>query len=269
GLLTEDVEFDPIPASFALPAESGPYPLSIHGSPKGTGTLKIIGYITHCLGVRSHCRLRDVPTICESFYEVDVVAALPQLLVHTSLPQSAAIKATPASSGAMLASATVNLFAGQSHECEITLHNCGQVPVQSVIIHLDSSKSKDISDSVMFSWSKENIETQLPIQPGNNLTFTLYIKAMADFITSDAVLDEDSPYSPYLLPEFKSMSLKSNNSDVKSIQSLEALQGILCIKYSGGEGHVEGYYRVALVGIQIIIQPSIQFTKWTTMPAPK
>ncbi|XP_077990086.1 trafficking protein particle complex subunit 9-like [Glandiceps talaboti] len=275
GLLTEGPEFDPVPASFSLPAESGPYPLSIHGSPKGAGTLKIVGYITHVLGVRCHCRLRDIPSVPEAFYEVDVVPALPQLKISTSLPKSAAMKASTASTDAVLASFAVTLLAGESHECAITLSNCGKVPVDVITIALDKLKTKDPLAKSVFNWSEENIQTQLPLQPGSNLTFTVYVKALGDFISTDAVLPEENPLSPLPYPEAKYKSSKTGNpvtkapqeSSIPETHNNKIVEGVLRIQYSSKESYKAGYQRLANVGMQVTIQPSVVFTRWTTIPA--
>ncbi|XP_070534446.1 trafficking protein particle complex subunit 9-like [Ptychodera flava] len=276
GLLAEGLEFDPIPASFSLPAESGPYPVAIHGSPKGSGTLKIVGYISHVLGVKSHCRLRDIQAVSESFYEVEVVPALPQLKINTSLPQNASVKASSTINDAMLSSVALTLLAGESQECAITLQNCGKVPLESIAIAMDKVKSKDVPIDSMFSWSEENIKTQLPVQPGSSLTFTVYIKAIGDFIAADAILPEETPTSPLPYPEAKSKVSKPGNPDSKGTHDAgnsemdvnkKIIDATLRIQYSGGPGLKASYQRVATVGIKLTVQPSVMLTRWTTIPA--
>lgn len=48
---------------------------------------------------------------------------------------------------------------------------------------------------------------------------------------------------------------------------LQALEAILNFKYSGGPGHVEGYYRDLSLGLRVEVEPSVFFTRVSTLPA--
>ncbi|KAJ7410197.1 hypothetical protein WISP_109980 [Willisornis vidua] len=45
------------------------------------------------------------------------------------------------------------------------------------------------------------------------------------------------------------------------------LEAILNFKYSGGPGHVEGYYRNLSLGLHVEVEPSVFFTRVSTLPA--
>nr|XP_037851502.1 trafficking protein particle complex subunit 9-like [Chlorocebus sabaeus] len=45
------------------------------------------------------------------------------------------------------------------------------------------------------------------------------------------------------------------------------LEAILNFKYSGGPGHTEGYYRNLSLGLHIEVEPSVFFTRVSTLPA--
>ncbi|KAL4671246.1 hypothetical protein H8959_003955, partial [Pygathrix nigripes] len=45
------------------------------------------------------------------------------------------------------------------------------------------------------------------------------------------------------------------------------LEAILNFKYSGGPGHTEGYYRSLSLGLHIEVEPSVFFTRVSTLPA--
>lgn len=70
------------------------------------------GYTINTLGVKSHCRLRDMPQILEDYYKIKVVPSLPQLQVSTSLPKSE-LFSTLDDSGSVVTSASAGLYAGE------------------------------------------------------------------------------------------------------------------------------------------------------------
>lgn len=80
-----------------------------------------------------------------------------------------------------------------------------------------------------------------------------------------------------LTSSFRSgLSSNSGNSSVIStrlsklavpLNSLNAIEGQLKIKYSGADGLIAGYCRVSSVFITIEILPSIQITNWDVLPA--
>lgn len=48
---------------------------------------------------------------------------------------------------------------------------------------------------------------------------------------------------------------------------MKTLEAILNFKYSGGPGHVEGYYRNLSLGLHVEVEPSVFFTRVSTLPA--
>jgi len=69
---------------------------------------------------------------------------------------------------------------GEIQECTVRLTNTGKVPIESLEMSIDSRVDKRISE--IFSWSDENLQAQLPIQPGTSASFTVYIYGAGDFI---------------------------------------------------------------------------------------
>lgn len=47
------------------------------GIPKEVGEIEINGYSTHTLGVKSNCRLKNIPNVPESTYNVQVIPSMP------------------------------------------------------------------------------------------------------------------------------------------------------------------------------------------------
>ncbi|KAJ7403100.1 hypothetical protein BTVI_80648 [Pitangus sulphuratus] len=62
----------------------------------------------------------------------------------------------------------------------------------------------------------------------------------------------------------KNTNQHPNKPENKRHQTLEA---ILNFKYSGGPGHVEGYYRNLSLGLHVEVEPSVFFTRVSTLPA--
>lgn len=47
------------------------------GVPKEVGEIEINGYSTHTLGVKSNCRLKNIPHVPESTYNIQVIPSMP------------------------------------------------------------------------------------------------------------------------------------------------------------------------------------------------
>lgn len=57
------------------------------------------------------------------------------------------------------------------------------------------------------------------------------------------------------------------NHDHAFYFSFQTLEAVLNFKYSGGAGKVEGYYRELSLGIHVDVEPSLFFTRVSTLPA--
>ncbi len=75
----------------------------------------------------------------------------------------------------------MNFLHFYSIECEVTLNNTSKEPVEQVEMSLDSKLHPDLLHKV-FVWNKENLESQLPLAPGCQACFTLYIHGASDFL---------------------------------------------------------------------------------------
>jgi hypothetical protein len=49
------------------------------GIPKEVGEIEINGYSTHTLGVKSNCRLKNIPSVPQSTYNVQVIPSMPSI----------------------------------------------------------------------------------------------------------------------------------------------------------------------------------------------
>uniref|UniRef100_A0A8P0TR40 Trafficking protein particle complex subunit 9 n=1 Tax=Canis lupus familiaris TaxID=9615 RepID=A0A8P0TR40_CANLF len=77
-----------------------------------------------------------------------------------------------------------------------------------------------------------------------------------------------SPFRQVVRPRVESKPVNppegSKPGDPSHVKTLEA---ILNFKYSGGPGHVEGYYRNLSLGLHVEAEPSVFFTRVSTLPA--
>ncbi|XP_041361446.1 trafficking protein particle complex subunit 9-like [Gigantopelta aegis] len=255
GLLTDGVEMEQFPANPTLPPESGPIHVKLLGQPKAAGQLRILGYCTHVLGVRSNCKLKDLRQLGHTHFEVDVVPSLPQVTLESSLPKSVSFTSV-GNSANVVSSASALLYAGQSLECMTTLHNISDITVEKLDVALTQKIDNDFC-SRMFTWCKDNIKSQLPLQPANQLCFSLCIYGFSDFLSPDL-----------LSPDFSSpcRSTKSTRSRSDSLDS-KVIEALLTVKYSGGKGLQAGYCRHCSLALMVDVLPSLYITRWDVLPA--
>ncbi|XP_064597558.1 trafficking protein particle complex subunit 9-like [Liolophura sinensis] len=265
GLITEGVEFDTFPSTPSLPAESGPCLVKLVGMPKAAGELSITGYSTHVFGVRSFCKLKDIPRIENSAFQVEVVPSLPHIQLTTSLPKAASFFSAPEGAN-IVTSGTTALHAGQSQECTVTLQNVGNLPVDLIDVTLEDKYNTGILETV-FSWNKENIISQLPLQPGSVGCFAVCIHGTSDFISNQGT-DDDVVVSP-ARTFWGSRNVRSGTvtSLDGSTSDTVCLETVIRVQYSGGEGLEAGYCRHSSVGLSVDIQPSLAFSRWDVQPA--
>ncbi|KAL6435603.1 hypothetical protein ACFW04_005506 [Cataglyphis niger] len=301
-LLTNGVVFESIPESINLPAESGPIAVTLAGRPKEIGDLEILGFSTHTLGVKSNCRLRYMEGMLHPQYTVEVIPSLPRIDVATSLPQTASFS----SGDNIVTSASISLYGGESAECTITITNIGQVPIEMIELSVQSTLDA-VTESKIFKWSEENLMTQLPLQPDNSASITLYLFAATDFvasssrndITSSTCLSQPNSLMSHsghsslpsrlsspshhikrqseLTSSFRSgISSHSGHSSLTSsrlsklavpLHTSNVIEGQLRIKYSGGAGLTAGYCRISSVFVTIEMLASVQITNWDVLPA--
>ncbi|XP_062576163.1 trafficking protein particle complex subunit 9-like [Saccostrea cucullata] len=171
GLMVEGVEIEPYPCNPSIPAETGPYLVKLLWRPKTAGDLDITGYFTSVMGVKSHCKLKDLPQINLEKITVKVIPQLPQVQLTTSLPKADNFLSGN-DSEYVVTSGTTTLFAGQR---SIDLKD---------LLPRKPSNTEFLTQ--MFEWSMENIQSQLPLQPNSVMCFTLCINGVSDFMSHTA-----------------------------------------------------------------------------------
>lgn len=176
-LLTSGIVFESLPESITLPPKSGPIAVTLAGTPKETGDLEILGFITHTLGVKSNCRLRNMENMKYPLYSVEVIPILPKIHVSTSLPKTASFSCGEN----IVTSASISLYGGESAECTISIKNIGKVPIDMIDISIKSTLDS-LTENKIFKWSDENLKMQLPLQPDTSASLTLYLFGDVNFI---------------------------------------------------------------------------------------
>ncbi|XP_063672642.1 trafficking protein particle complex subunit 9 isoform X6 [Pan troglodytes] len=280
GLLTSGVEFESLPAALSLPAESGLYPVTLVGVPQTTGTIAVNGYHTTVFGVFSDCLLDNLPGIKTSGSTVEVIPALPRLQISTSLPRSAH-SLQPSSGDEISTNVSVQLYNGESQQLIIKLENIGMEPLEKLEVTSKVLTTKEKLYGDFLSWKLEETLAQFPLQPGKVATFTINIKVKLDFSCQENLLQDlsddgisvsgfplSSPFRQVVRPRVEGKPVNPPESNKAGDYShVKTLEAILNFKYSGGPGHTEGYYRNLSLGLHVEVEPSVFFTRVSTLPA--
>ncbi|XP_074689470.1 trafficking protein particle complex subunit 9 isoform X3 [Strix aluco] len=280
GLLTTGVEFESLPAALSLPAESGLYPVTLVGVPQTTGQITVNGYHTSVFGVFSDCLLDNLPGVKTNGCTVEVIPALPRLQISTSLPRSAHTL-QPSSGDEISTNVSVQLYNGETQQLIIKLENIGTEPLEKLEVTAKTVNTKEKLYGDFLSWKLEDTLSQFPLKPGKIATFTVNIKVKLDFSCQENLLQDlsddgisvsglplSSPFRQVVKPRVETKPINpQESSKVGDFSHVKTLEAILNFKYSGGPGHVEGYYRNLSLGLHIEVEPSVFFTRVSTLPA--
>ncbi|XP_063263920.1 trafficking protein particle complex subunit 9 isoform X1 [Prinia subflava] len=280
GLLTTGVEFESLPAALSLPAESGLYPVTLVGVPQTTGQITVNGYHTSVFGVFSDCLLDNLPGVKTNGCTVEVIPALPRVQISTSLPRSAHTL-QPSSGDEISTNVSVQLYNGESQELIIKLENIGTEPLEKLEVTAKTVNTKEKLYGDFLTWNLEDTLCQFPLQPGKIATFIVNIKVKLDFSCQENLLQDlsddgisvsglplSSPFRQVVKPRVETKPLNpQESSKVGDFSHVKTLEAILNFKYSGGPGHAEGYYRNLALGLHVEVEPSVFFTRISTLPA--
>ncbi|XP_015473775.1 trafficking protein particle complex subunit 9 isoform X2 [Parus major] len=280
GLLTTGVEFESLPAALSLPAESGLYPVTLVGVPQTTGHITVNGYHTSVFGVFSDCLLDNLPGVKTNGCTVEVIPALPRLQISTSLPRSAHTL-QPSSGDEISTNVSVQLYNGETQQLIIKLENIGTEPLEKLEVTAKTVNTKEKLYGDFLTWNLEDTLCQFPLKPGKIATFIVNIKVKLDFSCQENLLQDlsddgisvsglplSSPFRQVVKPRVETKPLNpQESSKVGDFSHVKTLEAILNFKYSGGPGHAEGYYRNLALGLHVEVEPSVFFTRISTLPA--
>ncbi|CDQ81596.1 unnamed protein product [Oncorhynchus mykiss] len=176
-------------------------------------------------------------------------------------------------------SVSVQLFNGETQHLTITLENIGSEDLETLEVASKTCNTKEKLFGEFLSWDLDEAVSQLPLKPGQSVTLTVNIKVRLDFSGGENLLQDlnddgisvtglpiSSPLRQVLKPraETKPLGSESSKTDYNHVKTLEA---VMTFKYSGGAGKVEGYYRDLTLGVHVDIEPSVFFTRVSTLPA--
>ncbi|XP_058688161.1 trafficking protein particle complex subunit 9 isoform X1 [Poecile atricapillus] len=280
GLLTTGVEFESLPAALSLPAESGLYPVTLVGVPQTTGQITVNGYHTSVFGVFSDCLLDNLPGVKTNGCTVEVIPALPRLQISTSLPRSAHTL-QPSSGDEISTNVSVQLYNGETQQLIIKLENIGTEPLEKLEVTAKTVNTKEKLYGDFLTWNLEDTLCQFPLKPGKIATLIVNIKVKLDFSCQENLLQDlsddgisvsglplSSPFRQVVKPRVETKPLNpQESSKVGDFSHVKTLEAILNFKYSGGPGHAEGYYRNLALGLHVEVEPSVFFTRISTLPA--
>ncbi|XP_022123809.2 protein brunelleschi [Pieris rapae] len=291
-LLTSGVVFESIPETIILPPDS-PTTVNLHGTPKEVGELQILGYSTHTLGVKSNCRLKNMPLPNKfpASFSLDVIPKLPTITIETELISGIE------SCGSVT---NLSLYNGESTECAIKITNTSSVPIEYLDISLQSNMDSQLQSKV-FQWSNDDIQSQLPIKPNAVATIVMKLYGEADFLdlggcdlfpnslTSNYPSRVGSPVPHASLPTQSSNqqnslssglinrtsgSFRSTNSQTTSWSAPLSvmppsrgrhIETQILLRYAGGVG--TEYCRQSTLQVNLELLPSVSITHWDVLPA--
>ncbi|XP_011607307.1 trafficking protein particle complex subunit 9 isoform X2 [Takifugu rubripes] len=278
SLLTSGVEFESLPAALSLPAESGLYPVTLVGVPRTAGNITVNGYRTSVFGVTSECMLEALAGVKTSGCLVEVIPSLPRLQLGTSIPRSAHTP-QPLSKEELSSTVSIQLFNGETQQMTISLENIGSEDIETLELTSKTLSTKEKVFGEFLSWNLDEALSHLPLKPGQALTLTVTITVKLDFSGQENLLQDlnDDGISvtglPISSPLRQVLKSRSENKPVGSepgkseYSHVKTLEAVLNFKYSGGAGKVEGYYRELSLGVHVDVEPSVFFTRVSTLPA--
>ncbi|XP_065583206.1 protein brunelleschi-like isoform X2 [Artemia franciscana] len=176
-LLVDGVDFDSNNVDVTLPVGPAVHKVILTGIPRESGELIFTGYSSKLLGIRSQCKLKNIPHISEDQYTVRVIESLPVLNIVGENPRKSINPVNiPSSNGLGM---SVVVYGGESCECNIMLFNNSTFPVDIVDLQLLTKFDKH---TAMFTWSDGNLKSQLPIKPQSSASLTVYVHGNMDFL---------------------------------------------------------------------------------------
>ncbi|XP_063537135.1 protein brunelleschi [Cydia strobilella] len=188
-LLTSGIVFESIPETIILPPDS-PTTVNLHGTPKEVGDLQIMGYSTHTLGVKSNCRLKNMPTPNKfpASYTIEVIPSLPTITIETTVAPSGNLNLPNVENVGSITN--ISLHNGEGTDCTMKITNTSNVPIEYLDLAIQSNMDTQLQSKV-FQWSNDDIQSQLPIQPNDTATITMKLYGEADFLDLGGVGGEN------------------------------------------------------------------------------
>eukprot|EP00075_Anas_platyrhynchos_P016801 XP_027306054.1 trafficking protein particle complex subunit 9 [Anas platyrhynchos] len=187
----------------------------------------------------------------------------------------------PSSGDEISTNVSVQLYNGETQQLIIKLENIGTEPLETLEVTSKTVNTKEKLYGDFLSWKLEDTLSQFPLRPGKIAIFTVNIKVKLDFSCQENLLQDlnddgisvsglplSSPFRQVVKPRVEAKPVNpQESSKAGDFSHVKTLEAILNFKYSGGPGHVEGYYRNLSLGLHVEVEPSVFFTRVSTLPA--
>ncbi|XP_029650274.1 trafficking protein particle complex subunit 9 [Octopus sinensis] len=256
SLLTDGVDMDVFPINAEIPAESKHHLIKLSGIPKTSSDLNIYGYVSHVYGVRSHCKLKDIPYLHNVQHVIEVVPALPHIQVSTNLPKAPNSPPKSLDGKDIVASAVAVLYAGQSVNWIVTINNIGSQKVEMLELSLSCKTEHRRALQKVVLWNQEAINCQLPLKPDESTNIPVSLNGY-NYFNSDLDYSDASSFTP---THSNTATSKSSTAPKKSIEAT------VTISYSGGPGYRESFCRQCAISLHFEVLPTVTVQRWDVVP---
>lgn len=283
SLISEGVTLESSSTNLTLPPMSGPNNINLSLTPREEGRLTLRGYCHNVLGVTSECLLSDQMMEGGS-QSVTVIPPLP--LVTMTVEQRLGDKWN------MVSSSPVHLYSGETVQFRVTVKNVGSIPVGELSLNCNIGDTSPGTPVPVISVKSDSISKFLPLAPDNQMTITVEMTGVVDYMTSVATLkQEDDNMSSnsdgrwsFSLPSssFRSnittpaptghpslmsvTSCGSGGSSAPAPAPLTSLQTVSVSLQYAGDPTTAVHCRRCLQQVSIVQIPSLIVTRWDVLP---
>lgn len=164
------------------------------GIPKEVGEIEINGYSTHTLGVKSNCRLKNIPNVPETTYNVQVIPSMPILEAFILDSKNDNISNVTLFAGErcikyntiyiLQSSGILITFYIFSMDYNLKISNVGSISIDLLEISIESTIEHSLKNSII-KVDTENIKDYLPITPKSEIVLGIHLTGALNFLSSN------------------------------------------------------------------------------------
>ncbi|KPM04717.1 brunelleschi-like protein [Sarcoptes scabiei] len=220
--MTDGVAFEPDhETSLKIDANSTCKNISLKGIPRSSGTLDVLGYRLHTLGIKSDCHLKQLPNFNKlklpTKFAIEVVPRLSSMSIDCSAAEILSeklciekripwgnIKDRFQDCDFIQSSYFVSMFEGQTKFFRLKLSNQSQnqdelIDLVNVSIVYPKQISSDLRNLLNIEWNQTEINEMLPITLEDFIELNLKFSAKGDFVTLPTITKNDSKQQQLLI----------------------------------------------------------------------
>lgn len=162
------------------------------GIPKEVGEIEINGYSTHTLGVKSNCRLKNIPNVPETTYNVQVIPSMPILEAFILDSKNDNISNVTLFAGEryikyktiLVFICILIIFYNFSMDYNLKISNVGSISIDLLEISIESTIEHSLKNSII-KVDTENIKDYLPITPKSEIVLGIHLTGALNFLSSN------------------------------------------------------------------------------------